>query len=162
VPARPMALTPYASAAHFFGAELRHHRLRAGLSLQVLGTQVFQAATTLGKIEAGQRYPHAALAENCDAVLGCGGALVRLHGLVEAERVIRREQDSRANDAAGLLLGLLRDVAAAVPQPIGEQHPDPPAVLTLIDNTLRAVDDDRDHAAAHAAVWWPTRRGAAR
>ena len=79
----PRELTPYASLRHFFGAELRQWRQRAGLSHDRLGKEVNYSGDTIGKVEKGERAPSAQLVEACDRVLQAGGALSRLFGLVE-------------------------------------------------------------------------------
>lgn len=78
--------TSEASAWRFFGAELRHHRLRAGLLLRELAPQVLASETLLGKVEAARRFPSLDLAQRCDAVLATGGILTRLYPLLVAER----------------------------------------------------------------------------
>ena len=68
--AAPMSdLTPTASPRHFFGAELRFYRLRAGMSQHALAPRVLRSPTMLGKVEKAIRYPTLDLAERCDLVL---------------------------------------------------------------------------------------------
>jgi len=90
----PRELTPYVSLRHFFGAELRQWRLRAGLSHDRLGAQINFSGDLIGKVEKAERAPTAALAEACDEVLGTGGLLARLVGLVEA--LVQQESATRA------------------------------------------------------------------
>jgi hypothetical protein len=80
----PRELTPYASLRHFFGAELRHWRLLAGLSHDRLGKQINFSGDLIGKVEKADRAPSAPLAEACDEALSTGGALARLVNLIEA------------------------------------------------------------------------------
>lgn len=87
-------LTPYASLRHFFGAELRQWRLRAGLSHDRLGAQINFSGDLIGKVEKAERAPTVALAEACDEVLGTGGVLARLVGLIEA--LVQQEPVTRA------------------------------------------------------------------
>ncbi len=82
----PRKLTPYASLADFFGAELRRYRAAAGMSHARLGEQVNYSGALISKIEKADRVPSVDLAHSCDRVLGAGGALVRLGLLLQAER----------------------------------------------------------------------------
>ena len=84
---RPADLTPHASAQHFFGAELRHWRLRSGLSLAQLGRSVYASADLLGKVEKAQRWPSRTLVDDCENVLRTGGILLRLYALASTERL---------------------------------------------------------------------------
>jgi hypothetical protein len=83
---RPAELTPLASTRHFFGAQLRYWRQRRRLSLAQLGKAVYASADLLGKVEKAQRWPSAALVEECEAVLGSGGVLPQLYALAADER----------------------------------------------------------------------------
>lgn len=67
-----------ASALAFFGAELRHYRLKAGLTLEQLAEKVNYSVSMLGSVELARRAPSKDLAERCDEVLNTGGALMRL------------------------------------------------------------------------------------
>lgn len=106
-------LTPYASALHFFGAELRHHRQLAGLSLRRLGPQVFVSPSQLGLVEAARRFPSMDLAGRCDSVLDTGGVLARLHPLVTAERAVRQGEPDLPAFATQQLKALLRLLVTA-------------------------------------------------
>ncbi|MGH3905472.1 MAG: helix-turn-helix domain-containing protein [Pseudonocardiaceae bacterium] len=77
----PRELTPYLSLRHFFGAELRQWRLRAGLSHDRLGAEINYSGDTIGKVEKAERVPTVPLAEACDRVLDTGGVLARLVAL---------------------------------------------------------------------------------
>jgi transcriptional regulator with XRE-family HTH domain len=83
---RPADLTPLASTRHFLGAELRRWRQRAGLSLAQLARAVYAHPDLLAKVEKAQRWPSSNLVEQCDAVLGTGGILSRLHELAASEQ----------------------------------------------------------------------------
>lgn len=102
----PRELTPHASLRHFFGAELRHWRELADLSHDRLGAQVNYSGAAICKVEKAERAPTAALAKECDQVLGTGGALARLVALIEA--TAQDAHTSRSADAGsdpGLVLG---------------------------------------------------------
>lgn len=101
-------LTPYLSAQHFLGAELRHRRVAAGLSQRALAERLFVSWATVGKVELGQRYPTLDLTQRCDELLHAGGVLVRLHGLVEAERA------AQARTALAPTTGVDQERAAAL------------------------------------------------
>lgn len=80
----PRKLTPHVSLRHFFGAELRQWRERAGLSHARLGAQVNYSSDLICKVEKAERTPTTALAKACDEVLDTGGILARLVALIEA------------------------------------------------------------------------------
>jgi transcriptional regulator with XRE-family HTH domain len=61
-----------------FGTELRRRRLAAGVSLAGLAAQVHYSKGYLSKIETGCQSANHAVAQQCDTVLGAGGALVAL------------------------------------------------------------------------------------
>lgn len=89
---RPNELTPHASPAHFWGAELRTRRMAKGLSLEALGKLVYRDRSFLAKVENGARSIPADLARACDQALGAEGTLIRLHALIaspDGDRVIR-------------------------------------------------------------------------
>jgi hypothetical protein len=79
---RPNELTPQASPAHFWGAELRTRRMARGLSLEALGKLVYRDRSYLAKIENGKRTAPADLAQACDQAVGAEGTLIRLHTLI--------------------------------------------------------------------------------
>ncbi|MGH3917268.1 MAG: helix-turn-helix domain-containing protein [Pseudonocardiaceae bacterium] len=100
-------LTPYVSVRHFFGAELRWWRVRAGLSHDRLGALVNYSGDLVGKVEKAERVPTVALAQACDEVLGTEGALGRLVGLVEAagrQESVRRVVPAPERPVRGWLL----------------------------------------------------------
>lgn len=79
-------LTPWRSAVHFFGAQVRCWRTLRRLSQATLGTKTHDSSALIGKIEKGERYPSLALARRLDEALNTGGALERLWPQVERER----------------------------------------------------------------------------
>jgi hypothetical protein len=83
---RPNELTPHESPQHYWGAELRELRTTRGMSLAELGEQLHFNPSYLAKIERAERSIPAELAADCDRVLDAGGALIRLHALVESTR----------------------------------------------------------------------------
>jgi transcriptional regulator with XRE-family HTH domain len=103
----PRELTPNASAAHLFGAELRHQRKRRGLSLERLCTVAAEHGYRVGpryvsNVEAGTRLPQERrFAEVCDVALDAGGMLGRLWDYADADR--DRGQAQRAQQRATLL-----------------------------------------------------------
>ena len=139
-------LTPYASAQHFLGAELRHHRLAARMSLAALASRVLATPTLLGKVETATRYPNLDLVERCDQVLGCAG------GLIEAERQARSA--GPAADPAALLAQLLDSIGrVATSSPATSAH----RVLDRIDNVLHGVEAGRPRNAACSSLARQTR-----
>ncbi|QWF83006.1 ATP-binding protein [Amycolatopsis sp. CA-230715] len=59
-----------------FGAELRRHRVAAGLSLTWLAERTHYSKGYLSKVETGLATPNAALAALCETELGIPGALI--------------------------------------------------------------------------------------
>lgn len=59
-------LDPGASPAHFFGSEVRHARMAAGMTLAELAALVPCDASTVSRIEAGEREPTERFAITCD------------------------------------------------------------------------------------------------
>lgn len=74
-------LDPRASAEAAFGVELRNRRVQSRQSLRQLGDRVLVSGDLLGKIEKGERRPHADLVERLEAVLDARGELKRLAAL---------------------------------------------------------------------------------
>ncbi|WP_117214070.1 helix-turn-helix domain-containing protein [Allorhizocola rhizosphaerae] len=138
----PRELTPYASALHFFGAELRHHRQRAGLSQNRLAERVFLSATLVGKVEMAQRFPTLDLAGRCDDVLDTDGILTRLYPLVAAER-----SQPTAEATTGLrqqeAVAVLRLLAAITGLAPLAQAQDTAGLVTQIDQVLMTADVNR-------------------
>lgn len=53
----PRELTPWESALHFFGAELRHWRTVGEMSQAALGLRTHDSGALISKIEKGERSP---------------------------------------------------------------------------------------------------------
>jgi tRNA (Thr-GGU) A37 N-methylase/DNA-binding XRE family transcriptional regulator len=81
----PKSLNPDLSARDRFGAELRSWRQRAGLSQAALARIVHVHPDLIAKVEKAVRRPSHALAADCDAALGAGGALVGSWALAAAD-----------------------------------------------------------------------------
>lgn len=90
-PSKP--LEPERGLPEWFGAELRHHRKRAGLSQDELGQRVHFSGDLIGKIEKAERTCSVDLARAFDRVLVTDGVLARVWRLVEAQA------DNRPNEA---------------------------------------------------------------
>jgi transcriptional regulator with XRE-family HTH domain len=101
---RPLKpLDPAKGPAAWFGAELRHHRLRYGLSQSDLGGRVFVSGSEIGKIETAARRCPLDLARRLDLELNTGGVFERSWPLVEAESDKHtRESDSSGNPSLRL------------------------------------------------------------
>jgi hypothetical protein len=142
----PSPLTPHASVAHFFGAELRHRRLCARLSARQLAPQVLASPGLLDKVERAQRFPSVDLAVRCDQVLDAEGALIRLHGLVMAERAaVQPRRNLPGNEVARLV----ETLQAALADFAGPVRPEPAdALVERIDSVLSAAGADSSHSLA--------------
>ncbi|MEV7968531.1 helix-turn-helix transcriptional regulator [Sphaerisporangium sp. NPDC088356] len=68
-----------------FGAELRKHRKRTGLSQERLAQIIQFSPSLVGFIERGQRTPSRGFVQRCDGALETGGELVRLWTRVTGE-----------------------------------------------------------------------------
>jgi Domain of unknown function (DUF5753)/Helix-turn-helix domain len=80
VPA-PRDLDPGASPAHFFGAEVRHARASAGMTLAELGVLVPCDASTVSRVESGLLSPTERFAVACDeAFPNMNGWFARFYG----------------------------------------------------------------------------------
>lgn len=75
---RQNPLTPYASARHFLGAELRTWRQARQLSVAELARRIFVSRELLQEVETAQRRASQDLIRACDTELDTGGALGRL------------------------------------------------------------------------------------
>lgn len=148
----PMSeLSPHASALHFFGAELRHRRLAAGLSQRQLAQKVITAESMVNKVELARRVASVDLAMRCDEVLDADGALIRLHRLVLAERA----RDEEPADIPVVLYGLearalrrllaadIADVAAEVSAPMLDVLDRIDFVLATTRTTARSEETSR-------------------
>jgi transcriptional regulator with XRE-family HTH domain/tetratricopeptide (TPR) repeat protein len=110
--ARPeRQLHPERSARARFGYELRMRRKAQSLSQDRLGALLHVSGDLVHKIELGERRPSRDLAEQCERVLGCQGALLPLWGKVEAEAQRPCQTDSTDTTVVGIGR-LLEHVAA--------------------------------------------------
>lgn len=75
-------LDPASSPLAFFGAELREHRTRAGLSQDQLAERLSYSLSLVCAVELAKRTPSRDFAERADDVLETGGELSRLWPLV--------------------------------------------------------------------------------
>ncbi|PWI41381.1 helix-turn-helix transcriptional regulator [Streptomyces sp. ICBB 8177] len=82
---RPRELTPFVSARHLFGAELRRHREQAGLSLERLAAIVKYSRSHLSRIENAEVMPPPDLAELLDAAFGTDGIFGKVYALAKRE-----------------------------------------------------------------------------
>lgn len=80
-------LDPGASPLHYFGAELRRLRERAGLTLAQLGSIVYLTGSMIGQIETAAKTPKEEHIPRFDLALDADGALVRLWDLVKWHRL---------------------------------------------------------------------------
>jgi transcriptional regulator with XRE-family HTH domain len=78
-------LDPGASTLAFFGAELRRHRVAAGLSQDDLGRAINFSGALVGRVEMAERMPSQDFAERCDEALHTGGFFGRFRDLVKRE-----------------------------------------------------------------------------
>ncbi|MFM9615230.1 DUF5753 domain-containing protein [Streptomyces niveiscabiei] len=67
---RPQELTPFLSARHYFGAEMRYDREAAGLSLVQLAGIVASSKSTLARVETAELMPPPDLPPHLDAAFG--------------------------------------------------------------------------------------------
>ena len=100
---KPRTLTPYASPAHLFGAELRLRRGERSLDA-LAGLLRGEGYATdrgyLSLVEAGARLPtDRRLAEFCDRVLGAEDALLRLWEFADANRMAARQVSRETRQA---------------------------------------------------------------
>ncbi|MGK5733467.1 helix-turn-helix domain-containing protein [Streptomyces sp. URMC 124] len=84
--ARPARkLTPDRSARHLFGADLRHQREGAGMTLEKLAELVRYSRSHLARIETAEHVPPPDLPARLDEVFGTGEHFVRLYGIARHE-----------------------------------------------------------------------------
>jgi hypothetical protein len=126
--------------AHFFGAELRYRRLSAGLSARRLAPQVLASPGLLDKVERAQHFPSADLAGRCDRELDADGALIRLHGLVVAERAVVRPRADLPGNEVARLVEILQAALADFAKPVRPEPAD--ALMERIDVVLASVGAD--------------------
>jgi transcriptional regulator with XRE-family HTH domain len=134
-------LQPYTSARHFFGAELRHRRVAAGLSQGQLARQVITHETMVNKVELALRVASVDLATRCDVVLAADGALIRLHQLVLAECARRADPVDLPVVLSGLEARALRRLLAVDRAEIRiEPNAQMPDLLDRIDYVLEVAE----------------------
>lgn len=80
-------IDPYDSPLHFFGNEMRQHRLRLELSQPQVARACHCGADLISKIETGEAPPAIELAEALDERFGTHGSLKRLAGMVRRTAV---------------------------------------------------------------------------
>lgn len=85
MPARPRELTPDRSARHLFGAKMRAHRMRAGMSLEALNEVVNISRSHLARIETAEAMPPPDLPPRLDAAFGTDGIFQELYLLAAKE-----------------------------------------------------------------------------
>ncbi|MCQ8191038.1 helix-turn-helix domain-containing protein [Streptomyces rugosispiralis] len=83
--ARQRELTPDRSARHLFGAELRGHRERAGMSLARLAEVVPSSRSHLARIEVAEYMIPPELPAHLDAAFGTDGLFGKLYALARRE-----------------------------------------------------------------------------
>ncbi|WBB57764.1 helix-turn-helix transcriptional regulator [Streptomyces sp. WMMC500] len=93
MPARPRELTPERSARHLFGAKMRAHRMRAGMSLEALNDVVNISRSHLSRIETADAMPPPDLPPRLDAAFGTDGIFRELYLI--AAREIHPDQFKR-------------------------------------------------------------------
>ncbi|MFE5870041.1 Scr1 family TA system antitoxin-like transcriptional regulator, partial [Streptomyces roseifaciens] len=81
----PRKLTPDRSARHLFGADLRHRREAAGMTLEKLAEVVRYSRSHLARIETAEHVPPPDLPARLDEVFGTGEHFVRLYGIARHE-----------------------------------------------------------------------------
>jgi hypothetical protein len=104
-------LTPYVSARHFLGSELRRWRLYRGISLDELGRSIYVSGAQLGMVEKAERRATAALITACDTALDTGGALAHLLGFAENFAPVADPQ--RWHPTASVLIQVMTDSGRA-------------------------------------------------
>jgi transcriptional regulator with XRE-family HTH domain len=87
---QPHDLSPDRSARDLFGARLRHHRERAGLSLRRLAEELNYSKSHLTRIERAESLPYDDLPTMLDAHFGTDGLFTSLYELVRKEPIPRR------------------------------------------------------------------------
>lgn len=141
-------LSPCASAAAAFGAELRDRRVRARWSLSELGRQVFVSGALLGRIEKAERRPHPDLVRQLDEVFDASGELVRLaSAFLEPERGFESE-DLTPDTAEETLRTLIIDVRC-------HDHTMAAGQLQQVAHCIKAVEAlaAKASVAQHAGLW---------
>ncbi|MQY14192.1 hypothetical protein SRB5_43540 [Streptomyces sp. RB5] len=83
--AKPRELTPDRSARHLFGAKMRAHRERAGMSLEGLSEVVNISRSHLSRIETAEAMPPPDLPPRLDVAFGTDGIFQELYVLASKE-----------------------------------------------------------------------------
>ncbi|WP_411127396.1 helix-turn-helix domain-containing protein [Streptomyces sp. x-19] len=92
----PKSLTPYVSARHYFGSELRRHREEVRMSLVQLADIVNSSKSNLARVETAEMMPPPELPSALDAAFGTGQ---HFHGLYQlAKREVHPDQYRRYMD----------------------------------------------------------------
>ena len=124
-------LDPGASPLHYFGAELRRLRERAGLTLAQLGKIVFCTGSLIGQVETAAKTPTLEFIQRADAALGAEGALLRLWPLLKRSRVpYRHRRIAEIESPATQILAFQPQVVHGLLQTEGYAR----AVLGVLDN----------------------------
>jgi transcriptional regulator with XRE-family HTH domain len=82
---QPRELFPDRSARDLFGAEVRRHREKAGMSLRAMSDVLNYSKSHLARIEAAESLPYDDLPAKLDACFGTDGLFARLHALAKNE-----------------------------------------------------------------------------
>jgi transcriptional regulator with XRE-family HTH domain len=98
---RPKQLAPSLSAAHYFGAQVRRLRERAGWTQAELGIRLIHGQDLVRKVEDGSRIPSPEFVEACERVFATRGALRQLVPLLERERLLRVDRAGGPLTTAG-------------------------------------------------------------
>lgn len=136
----PRELTPWKSARHFFGAQLRHWRMVRGLSQVALGERTHDSGALIGKVEKGERCAGLALARRLDEALDTGGALERLWPQLERERAARPTPGGSSSAGSERGIGDLGLVWS----------PTPEAAVTLLGRLWRS---ELERRSVFAVAW---------
>jgi transcriptional regulator with XRE-family HTH domain len=87
---QPRELFPDRSARDLFGAEVRRHREKAGMSLRAMSDVLNYSKSHLARIEAADSLPYDDLPAKLDACFGTDGLFARLHALAKNEPFPRK------------------------------------------------------------------------
>jgi ribosome-binding protein aMBF1 (putative translation factor) len=74
---QPRELYPDRSARDLFGAEIRRHREKSGMSLRAMSEVLNYSKSHLARIEAAESLPHDDLPAKLDACFGTDGLFAR-------------------------------------------------------------------------------------